>query len=104
MTALIPEGLEPLAVWDVRAADWRSTLPGGAPGMTLWIWDHLGGNPSTIHRVEFYLPDTPFAVVYRYELEGEGFKYLDLATMEAATEPPVIVPLAELPPEHLLKG
>lgn len=104
MTALIPEGLEPLAVWDVRAAEWGSTWLGDTRGAVLWIWDHLGGNPSTIRRVEFYVLDGPFAVVYRYALQDEGFKYQDLATWEAAVEPPVIVPLAELPPAHLLKG
>ena len=54
------------------------------------------------YRIEFYLLDAPFAVVHKYALDdNEGFKYLDLATGEAAVEPPVLVPLAELPPAHL---
>jgi hypothetical protein len=47
------------------------------------------------------LLDAPFAVVYRYALNEDGHKYIDPATGYAAVEPPVVVPLAELPPEHL---
>jgi purine nucleoside permease len=101
----IPEGLKPLAVWDVKAADWRHRWTEGmTQQMAWWVQQHLTTYASDIYRIEFYLLDGPFAVVHKYALDdNEGFKYLDFSTGRAAVEPPVVVPLDELPPAHLLE-
>lgn len=93
MSALvIPEGLEPLAVWDVRGdrGPWMRRAVPGTPGATRMIeaaqWVCRNITPAaSVYRVDFYLLDGPFAVVYCFEAE------------------PVIMPLDGLPPEHLLK-
>lgn len=105
MTALIPEGLEPLAVWDpVRCHDWSH---GWTESMLYrlddWMRDNLGRHRD-IYRIDFYLLDAPFAVARRYKRNGDGFKYQDAETGKIAVDAPAVVPLAELPPEHLLKG
>jgi hypothetical protein len=109
MTAIaIPEGLEPLAVWDVRErlGPWREWTNGGeetSDSVDAVLWAIANTGPARdIYRIEFHLIDAPFAVVYRYKRNGDGFKYQDPETDSIATEPPVIVPLAELPPAHLL--
>lgn len=89
----IPDGLEPLGVWDLTHGtlfkgddNWEQLFLDAC----FWWADHLDDDGS-IGRVEFYLIDAPFAVVYRHD-----------ATGKIATEPPVIVPLDQLPPPHLL--
>jgi hypothetical protein len=99
-TPVIPEGLEPLAVWDVQL------MPGygftrDAVARETWARKHLG-DPRFIRRAAFYVLGKPFAVVTRYKRNPDGFKYQDPETGIIATEEPVIVPLAELPPAHLL--
>ena len=100
-TALIPEGLEPLAVWDAGSITDFSPEQHVETGR--WHERHIGRANDT-YRVEFYLVDAPLAVAYRYKRNGDGFKYQDPETGEAATEEPVIVPLGELPPARLLGG
>jgi hypothetical protein len=99
----IPAGLEPLAVWDTRDdAFWDGT--GAllrACGAITWAGQHIPGR-NEAYRIEFYLLDGPYAVVSRYALNADGLKYADPETGGATTEPPVIVPLAELPPARLL--
>ena len=99
MTALIPEGLEPLAVFDPR--EWPYRYGDGEVGqITWWMAKHLrGSNAWYADRVEIYMLDSPLAVVHRYERNEDG-----RAIAPLAEEPPVVVTLAELPPEHLLKG
>lgn len=67
-------------------------MPGGFETWTVsdpkeaasWLFAHLG--PSAhLARVEFYVLDMAFAVAWPYD------------------GPPVTVPLAELPPERLLR-
>jgi hypothetical protein len=102
----IPEGMEPLAVWDAGDPEWRDGI-----FSERFFW--LSGSSPIVHvyrtqRIEFYLLDAPFAVVHRYALTDGGEKYQggDYMYQEDGSpvmEPPVIVPLAELPPEHLLR-
>jgi hypothetical protein len=68
-----------------------------------WIVGNID-RARDVFRIEFYLLDGPFAVVHRYKRDGAGCRYFDAATGGAATEPPVLVPLGELPPEHLLRA
>jgi hypothetical protein len=98
-----PEDLKPLAVWDAKdRPDWWTD--GHTQQMCWWVQTRLTEHAGDIHRIEFYLLDVPFAVVHKFALQDEGLKYLDVATGQAAVEPPVIVPLAELPPAHLLRA
>lgn len=107
MTAAIPDGLEPVAVWDARdPLNSQPDVPRWLESAE-WAKAHIPRVNDT-YRVEFYLLDTPFAVVHRFAVNAEGLKYAighlaRLDNREPATEPPVIVPLAELPPEHLLR-
>jgi hypothetical protein len=95
VTAVIPEGLEPLAVWDAHdPGPWRER--------TEWVDGQLGGRANLTYRIDFYLLDAPFAAVHRYRLDDSGHKFAKAPDGEIATEPPVIVPLAELPPAHLM--
>lgn len=99
-TLAIPEGLEPLAAWDARDGYTVEKMQQTA----WWIKDHLGRQLAAhVYRVEFYLLDGPFAVVSCYKLNADGFRH-NGPDGKIATEPPVIVPLAELPPAHLLRG
>lgn len=97
----VPEGLDPVAVWDTRTVDnpwwycWRSAVE--------WARENIP-DANVVYRVEFYLPDAPFAVLHRYKRNADGFKYQDPETDSIAIEVPVIVPLTELPPERLLRG
>ena len=102
MTALIPEGLEPLAVWDAknRPDNWTD---GETQQMAWWMQTRMTKWASDAYRVEFYLLDTAFAVVHAFKRTADGFKYRSEGD-RIATEEPVIVPLTELPPPHLLKG
>lgn len=109
MNVQIPEGLEPLGVWDARerhyglGRGWGIGLTCATPlrDMREWAARHIERVNET-YRAEFYLLDTPFAVLYRYQRDKAGF--LVMRRGEIAEEPPVIVPLAELPPAHLLTG
>jgi hypothetical protein len=105
---IIPEGLEPLAVWDCREPAWGLGRGWGI-GLACaeafreareWAEVNIDANHRT-YRAEFYLLDAPFAVLYRYKRDEAGF--LVVSEGEPVTEPPVIVPLAELPPAHLLR-
>jgi hypothetical protein len=95
---VIPEGMEPLAVFDPR--EWPCRYGDGeVQQITWWMAKHLAGlNAWYADRVEIYVLDGPFAVVHRYKRGDDGRRVAPLAE-----EPPVIVPLAELPPAHLLR-
>jgi len=103
VSAQIPEGLEPFAAWDAknRPPGWTD---GHTQQMLRWIRQHLPEDARHIYRIEFYLPDGPFAplaVLYCFARDEDGRKYQD-TTGEPAVEPPSVVPLGELPPAHLL--
>lgn len=100
--AAIPDGLEPLGAWDAG--------PGWADAFVdekiAWARQNIPRVNDT-YRVEFFVTDMPFAIAYRYAVNAEGRKYAIaeysfVADGEPAREPPVIVPLDELPPAHLL--
>ena len=100
--SVIPEGLEPLAVWDAG--------PGWVDGLVderiAWARQHILRVNDT-YRVEFYLIDAPFAVVHRFKLDANGRKYAlgeysFISDGEPAREEPVVVPLGGLPPARLL--
>jgi hypothetical protein len=94
-------GVAPVAVWD--AGD-----PGWARYCRLMearaAWLRGQGLPADqMYRAEFLLIDAPCARIFCYALNAEGRTYKD-ADGEVATEPPRIVPLADLPPRELLEG
>lgn len=94
-TPLVPDGLEPLAVWDATSPEWTR---GPFRQRAEWVSRHVG-NPVLIYRVAIYLIDAPFAVVDQFVPDGGGFKWAQDG--EPVTET-VFVPLSELPPAHLL--
>lgn len=105
-TVTIPEGLPPLGVWESAGPDhWRD----GAPRMPRVAWLNAVARPristDRLARIEFYVLDGPFAVIYRDEpVPGAVSWYVPPGAGEPAAEPPVIVPLDELPPACLLSG
>jgi hypothetical protein len=90
---------EPLAVWDVR--DRANLWWCHADEAIEWAARHIN-DPNSTFRVEFYLVDAPFAVLYRYAENDEGRRYMNPETDEPATEEPVVQMLDELPPRRLL--
>jgi hypothetical protein len=92
---------EPLGVWDTRGVE--STWLEHMGEASEWARVHIPDAVRT-YRAEFYLFDAPFAVVHRYKLDDSGHKFAWDPGQPPVTDPPVIVPLAELPPERLLKG
>jgi hypothetical protein len=108
VTALTPEGLEPLAVWDTYDPHgfWRGPIDDRADLMLAaadWAGTRIERTADTF-RVEFYLFDMPFAVVTRHMRDEGGRLVWNPDTRRPYEEEPVIVPLDELPPEHLLKA
>lgn len=101
MTAAIPEGLEPVGVWDAGPG-WVDDL---VNERIAWARQHIERVNDT-WRVEFYA-DPPRAIVHRFKVNAEGRKYAIghqsfITNGEPAREEPVIVPLAALPPARLL--
>lgn len=94
-TALVPEGLEPLGVWDANIPEYRR---GPWRERAEWLGKHIG-SPDFITRAAFYLLDAPFAVVDRFVVNSDGLKHAEDG--EPVTET-VFAPLAGLPPAHLL--
>jgi len=84
-TPAIPEDPEPVAVWDPRECPHRYS-DHEAQQMSWWIATRLAGHADYSDRVEIYVLDGPLAVVRPW------------------SGPPVVVPLADLPPAHLLTG
>ncbi len=98
---VIPDGLEPLAVWDCNDRD-GTWWTDGTPERIKWAKANVPRVNDTI-RLDFYLLAAPFAVAYRIKSDVRG-KLAQLPTGEPMLDEPVIVPLDELPPERLLKG
>jgi hypothetical protein len=92
-------GLSPLAVWDCEDRGgvwWRDFRECCA-----WAVANIRNADSTF-RIDFYLVDAPFAVVYRDSRDEAGKLFTDPATGEIARDEPVVQLLTELPPSHLL--
>jgi hypothetical protein len=95
----------PIAVWDARARTW----PHRHEAKTRWLREQ-GLPVNEMFRVEFLLIDAPCARIFCYARNEDGRRYLeghsqdphDHDACEAATEPPRIVPLSDLPPRELL--
>ncbi len=86
---------EPLGVWETR--DFSCFYGFSDPrllGAGLWSMRHLD-RPHDVCRAEFYLVDSPFAVVLRYVRDDEG-------RLTDKIEDPAIQALDELPPAYLL--
>ena len=100
-TLAVPEGLEPLAAWGPHTPGW---VDSNVDEKIEWARQHIDRVAEAL-RAEFYLtPDGPVALVRYFKRNAEGFKYHDPHRDGPAVEEPVIVPLDELPPAHLLKG
>jgi hypothetical protein len=97
----IPDGLEPIAVWDPAAYDWYAS-PETCEQRVAWARRHMP-RPGDTTYAEFHLIDAPFMVLHHVKRNASGRIYLDPGTGQVALEPPVIVPLGELPPAHLLR-
>jgi hypothetical protein len=95
---------DPLAVWDTRGdgALWNSFTDGRFTQATTWAARHIQ-EPRITFRIEFYLIDAPFAVVYRYIRDEEDRLMHDPATGRPRATEPVIQMLDELPPAHLMR-
>ena len=104
-TLVIPEGLEPLAVWDCNGpgGPWHSGDHDVMWEASDWAVRNIPYANST-YRVEFYVFDVLFAVVYRYARNADGKVIIDLGTCGPVKEEPAIVPLAGLPPAYLLRA
>lgn len=98
--AVIPDGAELLGVWDCndQSSAWWTTRQ---PQMRDWAKAHIERVNDTV-RLDFYLLDGPFAVAYRVRRDEDGKLIFDQSTQGAVTET-AVQPLAELPPEHLLR-
>lgn len=95
----IPPVSAAAGVWDARLARWTCPL---RERRVDWAYAHLP-DVDRAWRAEFFLIDTPFAVLYRYAENADGRRWIDPDTREAAQDDPLVVPLAELPPPELLK-
>lgn len=95
--------LEPLAVYDVHAPEFRA-LWGTDWHMELIAWAEGENLPvNNIKRLEIHLLDALFARVVEYALNADGQKYLSCTaghhSCDAALRDPYEVPLTSLPPE-----
>lgn len=98
MTAVIPEGLEPVGVWDCASRVWADQH---MQERIDWAKAHMQ-RPGDTCYAEFYLVDAPFAVLHRVKRNENGRAYLDPFTGGVAMEQPAVQALTELPPAHLL--
>ena len=94
----IPDGLEPVAVWDTGYR-WCDD---DVNEKIAWARQHIDRVNDT-WKVEFYATEPPHAIVHRFKRNDNGRKHVDPLTGNIACDPPVIVPLGELPPAHLLR-
>ena len=95
----IPDGHKPIATWGPHTPHWVDSR---INEKIAWVKANIPRHKDAL-RAEFYqTPNGPIALVRYYALNANGRKHND-ATGQIALEPqPVIVPLSELPPAHLL--
>lgn len=98
----IPEGLEPLARWGPHTPGW---VDANVYEKIAWAKAHIDRVDDALSAAFYQTPDGPVALVRYFRRDASGHKYHDPASGRPALEPePVIVPLTELPPAHLLRG
>lgn len=102
----IPLPETPLGVWDARA-DSRSSSPYWwyVHECQDWFDAHIGGADlrNRTFRVEFYMVDVAFCVVYAYWQDEQGRRMINRLTKDVRVLEPEIITLDELPPAHLLR-
>jgi hypothetical protein len=85
--------------WDCREKSWSQDavrmLERGN-----WCVAVLGRSARDTYRVEFFVVDAPFAVVFRYRRHPRTGKHYLEETGEIAKEEPFICSLDSLPPEY----
>jgi hypothetical protein len=98
----MPDLPPPIATWDATSREWMGEH---WRERIAWAREHIPRVNDT-YRTEFHLIDAPFMVAYRFAVNEGGHKWARDAGGEwvPVTEDPAIVPLAELPPAHLLKA
>lgn len=85
--------------WDCNDPDWTEDAVRMLERCN-WCVTVLGKATRT-YRIEFFVVDAPFAVVFRYSQDPcTGKMYRDAATGEIAKDEPVICLLDSLPPEY----
>jgi hypothetical protein len=87
--------LAPLAVWDTRTEEFFSL---NVEEIMEWARHNLPARD--IIRIEFYLYDTPFAVITRAMVQ-DGYPFIDIHA-EIVVHDPEIITIRSLPPEHLI--
>ena len=92
---VIPEGLEPLAVWGPHTPGWAG---GNVMEKIEWAKAHIPNAKNALRAELYQTPDGPVALM-RYFAPNPIYP-----GGPRALEPPVVVPLAELPPAHLLRA
>lgn len=90
----------PFGIWDARTEECWYALK--TQQRIAWAKAHIP-DADTTYRIEFFLVDAPFAVVYRYAAKDPWTLQYQLSVLrDATTDEPVVVPLAELPPPEIL--
>jgi hypothetical protein len=94
------DGWQLIAVWDAS----RRKAPGGW-GCEHWAeiceWALFHGADIDTWRYEIWLMDTPIARILRYARNETGYRHIDATDGEIAQQRVQVLPLDELPPEHL---
>jgi len=86
--------------WDCREKSWSRDAVRMLERSN-WCVAVLGRSAHDTYRVEFFVVDAPFAIVFRYRRDPcTNRHYRDVSTGEIATEEPVICSLDSLPPEY----
>lgn len=65
---------------------------------------HEASGNNRVYRVDFFIMDAPFVVIYQFAINDNGMTYLDPVTREPAVQDPYIRMIDELPPDYLLNG
>jgi hypothetical protein len=104
VSTAVNRDLELLAVWDGRVKGWSDGWTWGeVMQVDDWMRENIGAYHRDACRFEVYVLDGPYALVHAYERGGDGKRRRDPATGRIVVAEPVIVPVADLPPAHLLR-
>lgn len=92
--------VSPIDVWDIRDYDnWWRKWGGVSKEFKIamrWAYDNIG-NIDRCYRIEFYVFDTAFCVVFRYDEGPSGRLIMYPPTGEAVKENPAIQFVSSLP-------